>query len=83
MQICVYVCVCLSIFMYTTCAGTCVGQKRAFDPLELDLQVAMSHHVHTEPTEPKSPARARVQTRESSLHTLYPFFSQFLKYSVM
>lgn len=37
---CLYVCKC------TTCkSGTCKGQKRASDPVELELQTVSSHHV--------------------------------------
>ena len=38
MSVCVYVCVCMHMN-----AGAWRGQKRAFDPLELELEVVVSH----------------------------------------
>ena len=41
----VYLCEC----MCATCmSGACRGQKRASDPLEVDLQAAVCHHVGAE-----------------------------------
>lgn len=34
---CMYVAICV--------LGACGSQKRAFDPLELEFQIAVSHHV--------------------------------------
>ena len=45
--VCVCVCVCLHEFIYTmhVSADACGSQKRAPEPLELELQAALRHHV--------------------------------------
>lgn len=42
-----YICVFESVYVYHLYSNTHRGHKRAFDPVHLKLEVAMSHHLHT------------------------------------
>ena len=45
--LCVWV-FCLRVYLYTTCvSGAPRGKKRVLDPLGLELQTVVSHHVGT------------------------------------
>lgn len=49
---------CPNVCKYTTCVlGAYRSQKRASDSLELELKVAVNHHMGTE-TEPRSSVKA-------------------------
>jgi hypothetical protein len=53
MYVCMYVCICM--YVHHVCA--CGGQKGISDPLELELQTTVSHHVGAR-NKLKSSARA-------------------------
>lgn len=43
---CMYVYVCMSVCMQTTCISfACGGQKKELAPLELQLELSLSYHV--------------------------------------
>lgn len=68
---CVYMCICLLMFM---CVCRCMcprGQKKAWDPLDLKLQVVVNCPVWVPGTKSSFSTRAMVLMAEPFLH-LHP-----------